>query len=203
MTKEEEESNNVFKGIEEETGLAILIRYKKSFLARLIQSGDETKYYYSVLKNSFLSYKKVTSHISWSHDSINSGRTKLAKFSVRGKNLYLYLALNPDDYRNTKYHVEKTESKKYVDLPCLYKIKNGRRAKYALELIRVLADNNQLVFSEVKTDNYVLPYESTEALIEKGLIKELVSKDNYLDWIAKQNSKKVWVKSGLSSLQTK
>ncbi len=95
----------------------------------------------------------------------------MAKFSVRGKNLYLYLALNPDDYRNTKYHVEKTESKKYAVLPCLYKIKNGRRAKYALELIRVLADNNQLVFSEVKTDNYVLPYESTEALIEKGLIK--------------------------------
>ena len=31
VTKEEEESNNVFKGIEEETGLAILIRYKKSF----------------------------------------------------------------------------------------------------------------------------------------------------------------------------
>lgn len=190
VTEEEEEEKTVFKGFEEETGLAILIRYKKSFLARLIQSGDETKYYYSVLKNTLLSYKKVSSHISWSYDSINAGRLKLAKFNVRGKNLYVYLALNPDDYQGTKYHVEKVESKRYADLPCLYKIKNSRRAKYAMELMGVLAKKNELVYGEYKSDNYVIPYETTEALIEKELIKELVSKDKYLDWLNSRETKK-------------
>lgn len=86
--------------------------------------------------------------------------------------------------------MEKVESKKYADLPCLYKIKNNRRAKYAMELINVLAEKYQLVFNETKSDNYVLPYETTEELIKKGLIKELVSKNKYLDWLAKQNLRK-------------
>lgn len=71
------EENEHFKGIEE-TGLAILVRYRKSFMAKLIQANDTTKNEYSVLKNVLLSYKKVKSHISWNFDSIRAGRTNLA-----------------------------------------------------------------------------------------------------------------------------
>lgn len=188
---ENEEEKDVFKGIEEETGLAILVRYRKSFMAKLIQSPDETKNNYNELKNALLSYQKVKSNLSWNYDSIHLGRTKLAKFNIRGKSLYLYLPLNPDNYVNTKYKVQRTESKKYADLPCLYKIRNSRRAKFALELIDVIAKKFELGKDEEKRENYYLPYETTEALITKGLIKELVSKEKYEDWLNRQNKQEL------------
>lgn len=190
----DEEEKVVFKGMEASTELAILVRYRKSFTAKLIQTPDETKNYYGELKNAILSYKKVTSSISWSYESINSGRTKLAKFNIRGKTLYLYLAINPDEYLGTKYKVERTESKKYADTPCLYKIKNDRRAKYALDLLATLAEKHGLAKGEEQHENFYLPFETTEALMAKSLIKELISKEKYEDWKRRQNQTEVDLK---------
>ena len=53
------DEEEVVKGVEEGTGLAIIARYKKSFMARLIQAPDEIKGFYSDLKNQILSYQKV------------------------------------------------------------------------------------------------------------------------------------------------
>lgn len=188
---ETHEEEVVFKGIEEETGLAIIIRYRKSFMAKIIQVDNEMKHYYSDLKNALLSYDQVTSSISWNYDSINKGRQKLAKFNVRGKTLYLYLALNPDEFSGSKYLIDKVESKKYADTPCLYKIKNTLRFKYAFELIEILSEKYQLLRVENKSDNYVLPYETTEALVAKGLIKEIVTKNKYEDFVKSQQDTKV------------
>ena len=163
---------------DEESGLNTFVaRYKKSFLARLIQSTDETKGYYSDIKNAILSYKKTNSRFSWHFDTINSGRTKLLKFAVRGKTLLLYYALDANEYANTKYTLEAVEGQKYEETPALFKITSERKAKYAIELIAVLAEKYGLQKGkEDKNEDYRLPYESTEALLEKGLIRE-VSKD--------------------------
>ena len=69
------------------------IRFSKSFQAKLIQASDEAKGYYEVLKNEVLSYKKTKSVVSWSFDSINSGRNPVMKFAVRGKTLCVYFPL--------------------------------------------------------------------------------------------------------------
>ena len=118
------------------------IRYIKSFTAKLSQSEDLVKDYYTELKNYALSYKKANSRVSWHFDSINIGREQVIKFSIRGKTLCLYYALNPDDYADSKYKVEKVESKKYSDVPCLYRIKNERRFEYAKELIDEVMKKN-------------------------------------------------------------
>ncbi|MBO4534319.1 MAG: uL15 family ribosomal protein, partial [Clostridia bacterium] len=149
------------------------IRYSKSFLAKLIQSPDETKGYYGELKNEVLSYKKTKSRVSWSYDSVNAGRAPVVKFGIRGKTLCVYFALNADDYADSKYKVEKVESKKYEAVPCMYRIKNERRLGYAKDLIAAVAAQLGLTKGIVGTEDYYLPYESTEALIGKGLIKEL------------------------------
>ncbi len=166
---------------EEEGETSILVRYRKSFMAKLIQSDDETKNHYGEIKNAILSYKKTTSRISWDHESVTSGRNKLAKFSIRGKTLCLYLALNPDDYADSKYKVERAEGKKYDDTPCLYRIKNARRAAYAVDLIEAVAAKFGLIKGEEQSVDYSLPYESTSALIAKGLIKELITQEQFED----------------------
>ena len=149
------------------------IRFIKSFTAKLIQSPDETKKYYEELKNEVLSYKKVNARLSWNYDSLNSGRNQVLKFAVRGKTLCVYFPLNADDYEDSKYKVEKVESKKFEDVPCLYRIKNDRRCAYAKELIAVVAEKLGLVKGEEQHESYYLHYEDNKPLIARGLIKEL------------------------------
>ncbi len=182
--------DEVFRGIEKETGLAIIARYKRSYMSRLIQASDETKVYYSLIKNAILSYGKVSTRISWGHESVNAGRTKLAKLVVRGKTLHLYLALDPDSL-DSKYRVTRAEAVKYADTPCAYKINGERRARYALELVDMISVRTGLERQARDEVDYRMPYESTEALVAKGLIKELVSKENYEEFLRKKSAEEI------------
>lgn len=159
-------------------GTATYFMYNKSFTAKLIQGTDEVREYYNILKNYVLSYKKVTTRISWSHESVNNGRNKICRFVLRGKSLYLYLPLNPDDYAETRYKVERSEAKRFEELPCLYRIKNPRRVKYATELIATVMEKYGLESVEQPEKDFVkdYPYEETLPLIKRGLIK--VTKSN-------------------------
>ena len=172
-SEDEEEEGEDGGVVVDASGNIFNIRYKKSFLAKLIQSPDVTKQYYTALKNEVLAYNKTKSRVSWAYDSVNAGRTQLLKFSVRGKTLCVYFALNADDYIDSKYKVEKAEAAKYESVSCMYRIKNDRRAKYAIDLIATVCAKYGLTKGEVPTEDYYLPYETTEALIGKGLIKEL------------------------------
>lgn len=159
----------------------IIIKYSKSFQAKLIQSGDTVKDYYSQLKNCLLSYKGVKSRMSWRWETFRLGRKTLAKLIMRGKTLSVALALNPDDYADTKYIVDNlSEVAAYADTHCLYKIKNDRRVKYAKELIDKLMQDNGLQSGLVQESvDYAAqyPYETTEALIARKLIRELTDED--------------------------
>lgn len=159
----------------------IIIKYSKSFQAKLIQSGNIAKEYYSQLKNCLLSYNGVKSRMSWRWETFRAGRKALAKLRMRGKTLSLALALNPDDYADTKYAVESLAGvAAYADTQCLYKIKNDRRVKYAKELIDKLMQDNGLSAGliEQKVDYASqYPYETTEALIARMLIKELTDEE--------------------------
>ena len=147
-------------------------KYDKSFTARLIQSEDEIKDWYTELKNYLLSYKKVNDRMSWKRETYKQGRNMVAKMSYRGKTLCLFLPLNPDDYLDSKYKVEDaSENATFVDTPCMYRIKNERRAKYAMELIdEVMARLGGVKYNRDSVD-YYLPYEGVVELIGKGLIK--------------------------------
>ena len=159
----------------------IVIKYSKSFEAKLIQGGEEAKRYYSELKNCLLSYKGVKSRMSWKWETFRSGRKALAKLRLRGKTLSLALALDPAAYADTKYHVDSlAETKSYADTPCLYRIKNDRRLKYAKELIdNVMRDNSLSAGLIAENTDYAAryPYETTEALIERKLIKVLTDEE--------------------------
>ena len=183
-----EDDTEIYLGRDEETGFAIIARFKKSFLARLIQSPEQTKEYYSQLKNAILSYKKTKSRISWNYDSVNSGRVKVLKFNVRGKTLCMYTALDAQEFEGTKYNVKAITSKKYAEVPCMIKVSGPRKLKHALELIDILAEKLGLEKGEEKNDDYKLPFETTEALIAKDLIKELVSKEDYEAFIRRRKS---------------
>lgn len=117
--------------------------------------------------------------MSWKWETYRLGKKTLVKIRLRGKTLSLNLALNPKDYENTKYHVENMkEIFAYSDIPCLYRIKSERRVRYAKDLIdKVMKQNEVFLKDTYEKKNYALeyPYETTEALIERKLIKELTN----------------------------
>lgn len=156
---------------------------RRSFMAKLIQSTDDRKKYYSEIKNELLSYSSVKARCSWNLETFNKGRTNLAKIAMKGKTVCLYLALEPSDFIDTKYfYTDLSDKTQFRTVPMMVKIKSNRAVKHAKELIEALAARHELTKSEefVPVD-YVMPYQSTEDLIREGLIKdpdrEIVNKD--------------------------
>ncbi len=152
-------------------GMFIRYRYNRSFAAKLIQSEDKVKRWYSELKRELLSYKKVTARVSWRHESFRYGRPTAAKFVIRGKTLCLCLALDPAAYAESKYIVsDMSRYSKFAATPLLYRIKNERRCRYAKELIAKLFEVAEAAVPP-EEDFSAIPYEDTQSLVEKGLIR--------------------------------
>ena len=150
----------------------VVVRYSKSFMAKLCCSDEGIKTYYQRITDRFLSYKKVSSRVSWSYAVLSRGRTVLAKMIIRGKTLRLYLALDVSDVAK-KYHATAVSSKKFSATPCYIKIKSERGLKFALELVDVVCNKYQIPFNKDVTVTSETKFEADtmEHLINKGLIK--------------------------------
>lgn len=153
------------------------VRYNRSYLAKVCQLNNDTKEWYSALKNDLLSYEKIKSRTSWRRESFRLGGVTVARIAVRGKTLCLLLAVEPLGYSNTKYVVEDVSNvANTVDTPTMYRIKSARRLKYAKEMIAGMMKE----FRAFKDPNYVpqdyfVPYEGDVTLMQKGLVKRVVS----------------------------
>ena len=162
-------------------GRKINIRYSRSIQANVIQAEDKVKNYYSELKNHILSYKGVKSRFSWKFDSYNKGREQLFKIKVRGKTVCLYCALNPEEFDKSKYHHEAVDAKMLADVPMLVKVKSDLGLKKAKELVDIVMAKHEIVANpKAVSVDYVneYPYEETDALVQKGLIKVLEADEN-------------------------
>lgn len=153
----------------------VRIRYNRSFTARLIQSPDALKKYYSDIKNELLKYG-LKSRISWKAESFRHGRKLIAKAAVRGKTLNLYLAADPAKYDGTKYKVQDVSARATTAAtPLRYKISNDRRSRYSAQLIADAAAANGLAAGEAAYSDYAAqyPYEELEPLIKRKLVRVL------------------------------
>ena len=151
----------------------LVVRYNRSFTARLTQASDEMKSHYSEIKNYILSYKGVKNRISWKRESFRIGRNTFACFVMRGKTLCLCLATDPARFADTKYKVIDLSVRSPKNkMPSMYRILNDRRVKYAKEIIDMLMAELGLLRAESYIeDDFVLSYQPTQELIDLGLIK--------------------------------
>ncbi|MBR2321393.1 MAG: hypothetical protein IKA57_04590 [Clostridia bacterium] len=161
--------------IDAETGL--VIRLKRSFTAKMKQSDEKVKAYYSDIKNELTSYKKINSNVSWHGDRFNYGRDTVAKINICGKTLCFYLDLDPNDpeLKSTVYHQKDVGGQKaYESTPFMVKVKSDAAAKKALRLVGYLADK---LGTEKDGDfapvDYAgeFAYASTKQLFDEGFIK--------------------------------
>ena len=154
----------------------LVTRYKRSFQSRLAQSQGNVQEYYSAIKNALLANKGVKARTSWNYEAFNKGRAHVAKINAKSKTLYLYLALDPSELEGTKYgFVDVSSKKKYASVPVLMKIKGDRKFKHALELIEKLCrEKMELPALELQNNDYTIPFQTTEELVQAGLVKKMV-----------------------------
>ena len=161
--------------IDAETGL--VVRLKRSFTAKMKQSDEKVKAYYSDIKNELTSYKKINSNVSWHGDRFNFGRDTVAKIGINGKTLCFYIDLDPNDpeLKQTVYHQKDVSSQKaYESTPFMVKVKSDAALKKALRLVSILAEKREAEkVADFEPVDYVLEfaYESTKSLFEAGYIK--------------------------------
>lgn len=154
----------------------MIIRYKWSFLGRLIQSDNVVKYRYMTLRRMLLAYAKVRSNVSWNYDSYFVGKKQIAKMKIRGKNLVVYFPIDPKTMEGTKYIGEDVSKvSRYKAVPFAYRINGNRKMKYAMELIAQLLEGVQTEAPEynvsVANANSAVPFEDFDTLYLKGYIK--------------------------------
>ncbi len=147
-------------------------RYNRSYKARLIQSSDTVKGWYSQIKNAALSYKGVKSSVSWRQEKVTKGRVQLIKIALRGKTLSVYFPLEVSKIKN--YDVEDVSDKSvHAATPCLLRVKKEAHVNQAIDLVSQAAAKLVLEETAAKKTDYVKEYklETTEKLIEEGLVK--------------------------------
>lgn len=168
-------------GEESENGVdfANMMRYNRSYIARIIQSSDDVKNYYGEVRTALLSYRKVNSNIAWGAERFHKGRETIARFKIRGKTLVLYMALDPAELEYSVYHhKDVSDNKSLHGTPTMIKIKSPRGVKKAVRLVDLMLEKRDGVKRNVPKRDYaaMYPYETMEELIDDGLVKD-VKKD--------------------------
>ncbi len=159
-----------------------MMRYDRSFIARIIQSTDEQKAFYGAVRSALLSYRRVNSNIAWGAERFHKGRETIARFKIRGKTLVLYLALDPATHEYSVYHhKDVSDNKSLSGTPMMIKIMSPRGVKKAIRLIDEMLEARDGVKFKVPERDYaaMYPYETITELIEDGLVKDVKkNKDN-------------------------
>ena len=152
-------------------GYEWVTRYRRSFKSRLIQN-EKMQDFYTEVRNALSELAGLRSRVSQACENFRFHGDRIARLSVGGKTLTLYLALDPDAYEDTKYRYEDVSDRKtYAETPMKVRVTSKRMVKYAKELIADLAAKHEVpVVGHIPMDDHA-PFEDDAALIKKGLIK--------------------------------
>lgn len=210
LSESEEEDETNEEGDEEvAVTKAGRVRIRKSFRAKMSCTNERTKEYFEDFANYVLSYRHVRMRLSWNYLTLNAGRNKMVRVAVRGKTMYLYLALDPKTVDPSFRLRDVSSVKKYEDYPVMLRVKSGRALKEAKKLADSLAEKYGLRYAKkypdlVRAADY--REDTFEGFLQKGFIKISGGKlatlaDEKLREAAKDIAREI-VKSGVSIAPT-
>ena len=132
---------------------------------------ENVKDYYDQIRNRLLSYDVKYSKTK-SAEKFKYNKEVIAILKVAGKQVGLYLALDPKELENSKYKgKDLSEKASYKATPFQYKTKTDRKTKWAIELVDMLAEKKNIgINKNFKEEPFAKTYPqmTDEELIEKG-----------------------------------
>ena len=115
----------------------------KSFEEKFAIASDELKGYYNDIVNTLWRIEKIRAIRGFKGETYRRGNKSVLKLAIRGKTLNVFLALDPQDFIDTKYIYENVSDKSgYENYAMRVRITSLRQAKWVKELILIIADKN-------------------------------------------------------------
>lgn len=113
---------------------ALRNKRRASFETRLKNADFDLRHKYYDLRDHIKSYG-LSNRLSIPGDSFSAHRKRYVFITINGKHLKVYFAANPDDYKDTPIPVERTETKKYEDLPLQFKVRSDLSFRRAVKIV--------------------------------------------------------------------
>ena len=118
---------------------------RRPFAEKMLGLSLDVKEYYDKIDNELRSYKRVSARVSISGESYRVGRKLIAKVTVRGRTLTMYLALDVNAFKQSVFFQKDSSGvKAYAEVPFTVKVKSGRGLNNALKLVAALAEKEGL-----------------------------------------------------------
>lgn len=113
---------------------ALRNKRRASFETRLKNADFDLRHKYYDLRDHIKSYG-LSNRLSIPGDSFSAHRKRYVFITINGKHLKVYFATNPDDYKDTPIPVERTETKKYENLPLQFKVRSDLSFRRAVKIV--------------------------------------------------------------------
>ncbi len=153
---------------------------------KLYEAQPELKDIYSMFKNLFLSHsylgkkrKVVKSRMARRVETFKTGKVKIARLTVAGKSLKVFLALDSGAYEVEKYHHKDFSHKKsYVPTPMMIKIRSKASIKRACKLIEDMMGPIEYM---IRADYQPVDYAALYTLPEKNALESIERTDRIIE----------------------
>lgn len=158
----EEEPENEDLLVEEESGYGGK-KKRLSFFDRMLRADLDTKVNYNEIKNELLSYG-IKARMSKTGEVFRLHTRKYAKIFLVGKTLKVYLALDPEDYKDKPFPVEDVSYRpSCAEIPLLFKVRSGLSVRRCKELIKDTMERGGIIQKESDDKNWVSVLRSQNA----------------------------------------
>lgn len=149
------------------------VRCAYAFEAKLRMASRETKTFYAQIMDEVARYPALKVKRGFRQERVYSGRKTLAILVFRGKTLCVAMALDPNEYADTKYRgKDMTQIKRYAQTPMLIRVTSARRMRYVKYLIAQLSALRGIESAgEAKKGKYYLGAKTRNELFADDLVK--------------------------------
>ena len=155
-----------------ESGLSIKKKDYRHFKQKLIDSIDIIQDRYEQVVSLLNRIDGIRVIEGKKQETFKKGHNPVARMTFRGKTLCILLALNPEEYANTKYiFTDISEFKAHTHYPMRVKLTSDRQVRWAKELISDIISKNGYLLKE----EMVAPIE-LEKPIEEQTVEQVVER---------------------------
>ena len=145
LKKREEELQKLLESEKKDRFAHLANKNPKTFRQKL-RKFKEARAAFTELKSYIEAFEKIRLIESDKHDTFKRGNLPVARFTIRGKTLYAYLALPPKEFIHSKYiFTDVSDKPSYRNYPMLVKLTSDRQLRWTKELIDIIAKNSGLV----------------------------------------------------------
>jgi len=123
------------------------------FSTKLKNADKDITEKYKIIKDALEGYG-LKGRVSFEGDTYRLHRVEYCFITIRGKSLKVYYRLDPKAYENTTIPVkDEGDKKKYVEVPCILKVRSNLSAKRAIELVDDTMSKAGILRQEAKDED--------------------------------------------------